>query len=92
MNKEKAQDAIAGHREKIDALDAQIVSLLNQRAQHALAIRSLKPQAQCALYDPKREQEILDELCRNNQGPLYAQNIQEIYRAILKVMKEVPLS
>lgn len=90
MDKREAKAAIAIHRESIDSIDTQLLELLNRRAAHALAIRRLKPEASCALYDPKREQQILDRLCAANQGPLYAQNIQEIYASILKVMKEVP--
>jgi chorismate mutase len=61
-----------------------------QRARrHALAIRELKPKVQLGLYDPKREEEIFSHLARCNEGPLYADNLREIYEAILHVMKEL---
>lgn len=81
---------IEQHRQQIDALDRQIVQLLNERAGHSLAIRALKPDAHMGLYDPKREEEIFDRLNSYNDGPLYNENLTEIYRGILKVMKEVP--
>lgn len=84
-------EKIMQHRAVIDALDKQIVSLLNERISHALAIRALKPEANLALYDPRREEEIFETLQSYNQGPLYSDNLREIYTTILKVSKEVPM-
>lgn len=81
---------IEKHREQIDAIDQEIVKLLNKRAGHSLAIRGLKPEARMGLYDPKREEEIFTRLASLNEGPLYNENLREIYSAILKVMKEIP--
>ena len=81
---------IEEHRAKIDELDQQIVSLLNKRAGHALVIRGLKPDAHMGLYDPKREEEIFAKLASYNEGPLYNENLREIYSTILRVMKETP--
>ncbi|MDY0087523.1 MAG: chorismate mutase [Coriobacteriia bacterium] len=79
-------DALRVH---IDEIDCRIVELLNERARYALAIRALKPKAQLGLYDPKREEEIFTRLARCNEGPLYADNLREIYEAVLQVMKEL---
>ena len=84
-----AQAQIAEHRQHIDEIDCQLVRLLNERAKESLAIRGLKPQVHWGLYDPKREEEIFANLARCNQGPLYAENLREIYEAILHVMKEL---
>lgn len=89
-----AQDQSAGieiekHRAVIDSLDEQIVALLNKRATESLAIRALKPQAQMGLYDPKREEEIFVRLEGVNDGPMYNDDLREIYATILKVMKEI---
>ncbi|MBQ9021829.1 MAG: chorismate mutase [Eggerthellaceae bacterium] len=90
MNKDESMDAIIKHREAIDALDAQIVDLLNKRTEHALEIRALKPAAGMPLYDAKREEEILEAIEACNKGPLYPDNLREIFELILKVSKEVP--
>lgn len=81
---------IEKHRVEIDRIDRMLVDLLNERAGHSLDIRALKPDAHMGLYDPKREEEIFAKLCSYNEGPLYNENLVEIYRGILKVMKEVP--
>ncbi len=81
---------IQKHREQIDDIDRDIVALLNKRAGHSLVIRGLKPDAHMGLYDPKREEEIFAHVNSYNEGPLYNENLREIYEAILKVMKETP--
>jgi chorismate mutase len=90
MSDEKdAQARIEELRSRIDEVDCQLVALLNERADLALAIRELKPQVHWGLYDPKREEEIFTNLARCNRGPLFAENLREIYEAILHVMKEL---
>ena len=81
---------IEQYRAKIDEVDQKLVALLNERAGYSLDIRALKPEAHMGLYDPKREEEIFERICTYNEGPLYNENLVEIYRGILKVMKEVP--
>lgn len=81
---------IEEHRAKIDDIDRQVVALLNKRAGHSLVIRGLKPDVHMGLYDPRREEEIFECLNSFNEGPLYNENLREIYASILKVMKETP--
>ena len=85
----EAQEGIAAARARIDEIDCQIVKLLNERAAQSLAIRNLKPQVHWGLYDPKREEEIFANIAKCNEGPLYADNLREIYESILHVAKEL---
>ena len=84
-----AQARIAEIRERIDAVDCQLVKLLNERAQCSLDIRALKPSAHLGLYDPRREEEIFTNVAKCNGGPLYGDDLREIYEAILHVAKEM---
>lgn len=86
----EAISQIEKHRTQIDELDKQIVELLNKRAGHSLVIRGLKPDANMGLFDAKREEEIFEKIDSYNDGPLYNENLREIYSTILKVMKETP--
>ena len=88
-NSSEAQAQIEELRDGIDQIDCQIVKLLNERANKALAIRELKPKVNWGLYDPKREEQIFVNLAKCNEGPMYADNLREIYEAILHVMKEL---
>lgn len=85
----EAAAKISEIREKIDSIDCQLVKLLNERAKCSLEIRSLKPAVHWGLYDPKREEEIFENLAKCNEGPLYSDNLREIFEAVLHVMKEV---
>jgi chorismate mutase len=89
MADEGVHSGIAAIRGRIDEIDCRVVGLLNERATLALQIRGLKPQANMSLYDPKREEEIFSNLARCNDGPLFDDNLRELYEAILHVMKEL---
>lgn len=89
MADEGVQTSIAALRGRIDEVDCRIVGLLNDRATLALQIRGLKPKANMSLYDPKREEEIFSNLARCNEGPLFDDNLREVYEALLHVMKEL---
>jgi chorismate mutase len=89
MSDAEVQAKIAALRGRIDDVDCRIVGLLNERANLALEIRALKPQVNLSLYDPKREEEIFGNLARCNDGPLFDDNLREVYEAILHVMKEL---
>ena len=84
-----AQARIAEIRDRIDSIDCQLVALLNERAQCSLDIRALKPSAHLGLYDPRREEEIFGNVAKCNAGPLYGDDLREIYEAILHVAKEM---
>ncbi len=83
------REQIAEKRASIDEIDGRIVRLLNDRAKLALEIRDLKPKVSWSLYDPKREEEIFRNLARCSKGPLFDDNLREIYETILHVMKEL---
>jgi len=89
MSEKDVQAQIEERREAIDKMDCQVVQLLNQRAKLALEIRELKPQVKWGLYDPKREEQIFANLNACNEGPLYGDNLRDIYETILHVMKEL---
>ncbi len=90
MSEDKYLAEIQEHRAQIDDIDRKIVDLINERAVHSLQIRDLKPGASMGLYDPRREEEILQKVSKFNEGPLYSEHLREIYTTILKVMKEAP--
>lgn len=87
--KKELEEKIEKLRKEIDKIDQQIVESLNERAKIVLAIRSLKKRAGLSVYDPKREEEIFNHLSSVNKGPLYNDDIRDIYEEILRVMKEI---
>lgn len=61
---------LAELRGRIDAIDEQLVTLFNARAEQALAIGRIKHDAGEAVYQPAREAEVLEHVRRCNAGPL----------------------
>ena len=76
-------DALDELRRRIDALDEQLVALLNQRASCALEIGRLKDAAGLPVYQPSREAEVLANVRRHNAGPLDAAAMTRLFERII---------
>lgn len=70
-------------RVKIDALDTEILRLLNERATVAKEIGVIKNRASLAIYSPDREMKLLKSLEERSKGPLKPASIRAIYREIM---------
>ncbi len=81
---ENSQD-IAHHRAAIDALDLQLVQLLNQRAGHAQAIGHAKGGAPA--YRPEREAQVLDNARRANAGPLSDAAVSQVLVEVMSACR-----
>jgi len=76
-------------RARIDELDDQILSLLNQRARLALEIADEKRRRGLAVSDPMRERQVIVRLHAQNHGPLPADSLERIYLAIMAEMRRL---
>jgi chorismate mutase len=74
---------IAALREQIDAVDEQLVVLLNARAAHALAIGRLKEQAHEPVYQPAREAAVLAHVRSVNRGPLDDGAVTRLFERVI---------
>jgi len=70
-------------RSKIDHIDAQMVTLLNQRATVASEVGHLKAGQDRDFHVPNREREVYERVARMNQGPLPEEALRGIYREIM---------
>ena len=70
-------------RAEIDAIDDELLRLLNRRAEIALQVGAVKRRNDTSLCDHHREREVLDRLCRQNPGPLDEQNVTSIFQRII---------
>jgi chorismate mutase/prephenate dehydratase len=76
--------ALDEFRKKIDALDEEIVRLLNERTDAAAEIGKVKQKTASDVYVPAREKAVLDRVCAlSKNGPLTDKNIRAIYREIM---------
>ncbi len=83
-------------RTKIDALDDEILRLLNERARLAGHVATVKEQLNVPFYVPSRERAIIERLMVANQGPFPNEAIrpvfQEIFSACLSLERKVRMS
>jgi chorismate mutase / prephenate dehydratase len=70
-------------RERIDALDAQLIALLNQRAAVALEVGEVKKHFNAPVFRPEREQQVIARLQDMSDGPLFSEHISAIWREIM---------
>ncbi|HYN07906.1 MAG TPA: chorismate mutase [Vicinamibacterales bacterium] len=70
-------------RERIDALDRQLVALLSERAGCALAVGRLKERAGLPIYQPVREAEVLANVRAANAGPLDNEAMTRLFERII---------
>jgi len=70
-------------RSKIDRLDAELVHLLNERASLSLEVGSIKKASGIAVFDPTREEHLLQSIENKNKGPLSSKGLRAIYHEIL---------
>lgn len=76
-------------RKAIDLLDAELVRLLNHRAQIAGTLARIKQSSGLPIHDLQREQQILKRICRQNQGPLNSEALIRIFRNILRESRKL---
>ena len=76
-------------RNKIDQLDDQLVRLLSERAAAAAAIGELKAKQGTPIYEPQREQDVINHVRGANPGPLTDLQVQHVYERIMDVMREL---
>lgn len=70
-------------RAKIDAIDREILKLLNERVRLAAEIGRVKRERGFEIYVAQREEEVLQRLSSHNEGPLDPKAIRAIYREIM---------
>lgn len=70
-------------RKKIDAIDTEILILLNRRAEISKEIGVLKLGAGLPIVDSGREDDILRRIARENEGTMQDKTVVGIYQAIL---------
>lgn len=75
--------SLAPLRQQIDALDAQILDLLNQRARVAEQVGHIKRAEGSPFFRPDRVAQVIDKITRANPGPLLNQHITAIWREVM---------
>ncbi len=75
--------ALDGWRRRIDAIDEQLMRLINSRSACAIEVGRVKRAAGLPVYAPEREAWILDRVMRENPGPLDPTAIRRVFERII---------
>jgi chorismate mutase len=82
-------DKLADCRRQIDQLDLKIVDLLNERTAIVHEIGRIKRQFSMPIYEPKREDQVFENVTSRNQGPLDAEALKRIFERIIDEMRTI---
>ncbi len=74
-------------RERIDAIDRELLAALNRRAAVAQQVGELKKREGSVAFRPDREAQVIDALKRTNAGPLRTESIAPIWREIMSACR-----
>ena len=81
------EQRLAPIREKIDALDAQILDLLSQRAKAAQEVGHIKGGFSSPVFRPERERQVVARLQELSEGPLLPDGIAAIWREVMSACR-----
>ncbi len=81
--------ALSRRRRAIDALDAELLRLLNQRARLASEVGRIKKSCGLPIYDGRRERQVLERVRGKNKGPLETESVLSIFRRIMRESRRV---
>jgi chorismate mutase len=80
---------LADCRRQIDQLDLKIVDLLNERTAIVHEIGRIKRQFSMPIYEPKREDQVFENVTGHNPGPLDAEALKRIFERIIDEMRTI---
>ena len=82
-------DDLARCREQIDEVDRRLLDLLNERTAVVEEIGRIKQVLHLAIYEPKREDQVLQNVLTHNRGPLPPAAVQRIFERVIDEMRTV---
>ncbi len=81
--------ALLALRDRIDAVDRELLALLNRRAQLALDVGEIKKHEGSPVFRPEREAQVIDGLKTVNPGPLKSDSVAPIWREIMSACRSL---
>jgi chorismate mutase len=77
-------------RDRIDALDGELLELLQRRAAVALEVGRVKAERRLPVMDSGREQQVLERLAgAASGGPLDGDAVRDIFSAVIRACRSV---
>ena len=82
-------EKLAECRKKIDALDLKLLELLNQRTAVVEEIGRIKQHMSLPIYEPRREDQVFQNVLSHNGGPLSGEAVKRVFERIIDEMRNV---
>jgi chorismate mutase len=89
MDREDGLEALRGCRDRINGLDLRILELLNERTRIVEEIGRVKRHLDLPIYEPRREDEVFENVTTHNGGPLTHDGLRRIFERIIDEMRNV---
>ena len=89
MDETGTHNRIEDLRSRVDEVDRELIRILNERARIVQEIVAIKAEAGKPLFDPRREEEILQKVAEQNAGPIYDTSMREIFELILHRIRDL---
>ena len=86
MSDQGSDPAVQVARERISAVDRELVSLLNERLGLVRELHAYKRAQGYPMVDPGREQRLLDALVATNPGPLSDAELRTLWAGLLALL------
>ena len=85
----RIEEMLKPFRHKIETIDAEILRLLNERAEIVIEVGKAKSEKRMDVHDPQREEEIIDRLSSQNHGPFPQQALSPVFREIISACRSL---
>lgn len=76
-------------RKALDRIDGKILKLLSERATISKEIKKYKEEKKIPVFDPKREEEVVNRILLKNKGLLKEKQLRIIYKEILSACRSL---
>src|SRR3954466_1911680 len=86
-NSPATNPALLALRTQIDAVDRELLALLNRRAALAQEVGEVKKKEGSVAFRPEREAQVIDGMKAANPGPLMTESVAPIWREIMSACR-----
>lgn len=83
------ENPLVRQRREIDAIDLKLLELLNARTRVVEEIGRIKERLTLPVYEPKREDAVMNNVLSHNDGPLDDAAVRRIFERIVDEMRSL---
>jgi len=76
-------------RKLIDAVDLQLLALLNERTRIVEEIGRIKQVLALPIYEPRREDQVFANVLDHNPGPMPPDSVKRVFERIIDEMRTI---